>query len=494
MFPEQSGGFRLSTPPIAWHPPSDNQKDSGVLASAGLHLSTPGRTRASTAPAAPSELDAHSPSRGALSASQQLARDVSSWSWPDTPIEEPCRPISASSFAGSLAVRRLVPRKVAVTDFKATQITELDQQAKPRRNHLGKRQSMQRLATWSPPSLPNASLFDKDDLLLVRSVSTPSMRRRQPRKMHTQYNLAPPTSSSSSSGPQIAKTDVQMKVRVHTKVQLHDSDRWKDFAKEAAAWLKEFPKHERFEAVAKMKEWVKASGLDWHAWWDYIENLDAELGASLHQRSQSYVPRTFARCYNRSPKSHPKIAAVQTQLGSKPNARRPMDLPRPCTEDDWYAVASECMAWLDRLDDSERPSAMVKMRQWIVASGLEWDHWWDYCRRLRSLELREFEHQNAKAGSAGQHQTSSQDKSEADNEPPAPEKVFFQRRFAASLEPGRLEESPEEAQDDKIEKIPKGKSQGDWQSTWLLKEQLQKDCHSEWKKNTKEYCKAALVK
>jgi len=75
--------------------------------------------------------------------------------------------------------------------------------------------------------------------------------------------------------------------------------------------------------------------------------------------------------------STPKLAVAPSGL---PVAISEED---PGTKEDFQALAKESILWLDALPKLEKMQAMAEMQQWVKASGLNWDVWWQWCVRAQ---------------------------------------------------------------------------------------------------------------
>lgn len=184
----------------------------------------------------------------------------------------------------------------------------------------------------------------------------------------------------------------------------------KALARESIMWLDELPKQERTSAMVEMRQWVKNSGIEWDLWWQYCLRSRQET-RQVSQTQQMVMgptflgpnssrPRVVAPQFNPVP---PQMKAYNTQVAKgRPNVSRQqlhrsrsqpaapqITEKRPSSEDGWKALAMEALAWMSTKTKQERPAAMAQMRQWIIQSGLNWDAWWTYCRRLQDQVKQE---------------------------------------------------------------------------------------------------------
>jgi len=184
----------------------------------------------------------------------------------------------------------------------------------------------------------------------------------------------------------------------------------KALAKESILWLDDLPKQERISGMAEMKQWVKSSGLNWDLWWQYCQRARQE--APKRQASPQAGPTFLGhgsfkpRVLNPAPQFNPvpaQMKAYHDQMRSRPNvskaqaqaimnqhetAPRPHAEQRPSTDEEWHQLAVEALDWLGQKTKDERPAAMSQMRSWVVSTGLNWDSWWGYCRRIQEAKKK----------------------------------------------------------------------------------------------------------
>lgn len=317
--------------------------------------------------------------------SRAMTADGAYRHWSDQEDYQPIRPLTTS-----LAVRRLVPamtnspsRKVGLHDLSASEHACLS--------------SVPEVGSRSLMGRPLAVQASPDRYLVCRSVSSPSSRKQRGEP------------SAAKQAPQKAYlTQMQAAVQQELLSQTSSEMDFQALAKESILWLDELPKQERISAMAEMKQWVKSSGLNWDLWWQYCQRARQEaarpqagltgptfLGRpsgrprELTQPEFNSVPPQM-RAYHDRIKSRSNISRAQAHavMNQQAAAQQPPGTSRPTSDEEWYHLATEALDWLGQKTKDERPAAMSQMRQWVVESGLNWDAWWGYCRRMQEFKKR----------------------------------------------------------------------------------------------------------